>query len=290
MKEKNLSKLLIVPVLLVILALAIFPMILTLVLSFCSWNLRTPTIGINFIGLGNYSTLLFGDTRFIGSLINTFSIAGIALTLEFLIGLGAALLLSKKIRGKTYLVILLIIPMFVSPMMVGAITKLLFIERWGIFSYSLDFLAGGTILTLSDPILAKLSLVFADVWQWTPLVFLILFSGIQTVPRTLYESGNIEGASDWQQFRYVTLHFLKPFIFLVILFRLVDLLKFIDPIWITTYGGPGTATETYAFYNYMLSFVHFRVGYAAAAAWLILPICLSSYLILAKLIFRGRRL
>jgi len=125
---------------------------------------------------------------------------------------------------------------------------------------------------VSSTSLALFSLAITDIWQWTPFMFIILLAGLQTLPRPLYEAANIDGASKFQSFRYVTLPMLKLIIMVAILIRTIDALKILDKVYTLTWGGPGSATETISYYIYRVGFKYFNLGYAAALSFILVII------------------
>jgi len=130
----------------------------------------------------------------------------------------------------------------------------------------------GKLGWVSSTSLALFSLAITDIWQWTPFMFIILLAGLQTLPRPLYEAANIDGASKFQSFRYLTLPMLKLIIMVAILIRTIDALKVLDKVYTLTWGGPGSATETISYYIYRVGFKYFNLGYAAALSFILVII------------------
>jgi multiple sugar transport system permease protein len=224
-----------------------------------------------FAGLDNYGEALFGDARVWSSLKNTFSIGIPAISLEFGIGLGLALLLNRKIVGKRIITSLLITPIMISPIVAGLIWRMLYHEKYGAINGIIRSL-GINIQPawLADPKLAVLAVIFTDVWEWTPLVMMVLLAGLQSIPLEPYESARIDGASPFQIFGYITLPLLRLPIMAAIVIRFIDTIKLFDIVYVLTMGGPAGKTETISFYTYLVGFRYFRMGYAAALSYLLL--------------------
>ncbi len=262
----------ILPVIAVLLAITIFPLIYSLSLSFFFCDLRRGGRWI-FAGLSNYANAIFSDSRVWSSFRNTFFIGGPAIGLELIIGLGLALLLNRKIPGRRIITSLLITPVMISPIVAGLIWRMLYHEKYGAINGFLNMIGINVEWAwLADPDLAVLAVILTDVWEWTPLVMMVLLAGLQSIPIEPYESARIDGASSFQIFTYITLPLIKLPILAVLLIRVIDTIKLFDIIYVLTMGGPGGRTETISFYTYLVGFRYFRMGYAAALSYLILII------------------
>lgn len=262
MKEKYLPWILLTPVFILLMAVTVYPFIYGIYMSLSSYNFL---MGFRFIGLGNYIKL-FRDARFLHSLWVTFVFVLSAVSLEFAVGMGIALLLNRKFPYKRIFTPLIYIPMIMAPIAVALMWRMLYNADFGPINYFL--LSGGVIhrkvAWLSETRYALPSLIVVDVWQWSPFMFLVLYAGLQSVPIEILEAAQIDGASRWQIFQYLTLPFLFPFIILTFLFRIMDAFKIFDSISVLTKGGPGTSTEAVSWLSYLNSFTYFRLGYAAA--------------------------
>lgn len=270
MAESNLQSrdrlfpfLLLAPTITVLLALSIYPLIYSVGVSLhdASGNLA----------LTNF-TRLVGDQFFLSALAHTFVYAVIALTFEFAIGLGLALLLDSQVRARALFRSLLLVPMMLPPIVVGVVWRLLLNANFGALNGTLKRFGVNTarLTWTASPKLAMASVIAADVWQWTPFVFLILLAGLQAIPQEPYEAALIDGSSGWQTFRHVTLPLLMPAIVIALLLRTMDLLRVFDHIFILTEGGPGFATETLSLYIYRTAFRFSNFGYAAAMSFVLL--------------------
>jgi len=252
----------------VLLALSIYPLIYSVTIS-----LQRDTSSGAVWGLGNF-TRLFTDNFFWTAMAHTFVYAVAALTCEFLLGLGLALLLNAQIRGRGFFRASLLVPMMLPPVVVGVVWRLMLNPDFGAINGTLKWFGVSTesLTWTASPRLAMLSVIAVDVWQWTPFVFLVLLAGLQAIPQEPYEAALIDGSSRWQTFRHVTLPLLKPAILIVLLLRTMDLLRVFDQIFILTEGGPGFATETISLYIYRTAFRFFDFGYAAAMSFVLLAL------------------
>lgn len=267
-RDGALPFLLIAPTVAVLLALSIYPLIYAIKVSFqvgggsaARWSFD------NF-------TRLASDSFFLAALGHTFVYAAVALTFEFLIGLGLALLLDRPLRGRGLFRALLLIPMMLPPVVVGVVWRLMFNPSFGAINGTLQSAGVPTdnLTWTATPTLALASVIAVDVWQWTPFVFLVLLAGLQAIPQEPYEAAMIDGSSPWQTFRHVTLPLLKPAILIALLLRTMDLLRVFDQIFILTEGGPGFATETVSLYIYRTAFRFSDFGYAAAMSFVLLAL------------------
>ncbi|HXT62678.1 MAG TPA: sugar ABC transporter permease [Pyrinomonadaceae bacterium] len=261
--DKTLPYILIAPTIAVLLALTIYPLIFAIKIS-----LQTES---GTLTSANFSRLI-SDQFFRSALAHTFVYAVIALTIEFLLGLALAMLLHGAIRGRSLFRALLLVPLMLPPVVVGVVWRLMLNSNFGALNGTLKSFGVNTeaLTWTASPKLAMASVILADVWQWTPFMFLILLAGLQAIPQEPYEAALIDGSSHWQTFRYVTLPLLKPAILIALLLRTMDLLRVFDHIFILTEGGPGFATETLSLYIYRTAFRFSNFGYAAAMSFVLL--------------------
>lgn len=266
--DRTIAYILIAPSLAVLLALSIYPLIYSIRIS-----LQTESSeGVRY-GLQNFARLAT-DGFFHAALGHTLIYAAIALTIEFLLGLGLALLLNSKMRGRGIFRAMLLVPMMIPAVVVGVVWRLMLNPNHGAINGTLKGFGLNTDLLTwtASPKLAMASVIMADVWQWTPFMFLVLLAGLQAIPEEPYEAALIDGSSAWQTFRHVTLPLLKPAILIALLLRTMDLLRVFDQIFILTEGGPGFATETASLYIYRTAFRFSNFGYAAAMSFVLLII------------------
>lgn len=260
---------LIVPCVVVILAITIFPLLYSLRLSFFRWDVQVP--GQPFVGLGNYIQV-FQDLRFWASIRNTLIVVVAAVGLEFLVGLILALILVGDLPGKRIMVPILLLPVMVVPIVVGYTWRLMWDAQYGPINQVLGLLLGRDIqfTWLGQTATAFLAVIVTDIWQWAPFMFLVLLAGLSSLPGELFEASSLDGATAFQQLRYLTLPLLRPVMIVALLIRSLDALKLFDIIYALTGGAPGTSTEPFSLYLYRLGFQYFRMGYTAAASYLIL--------------------
>ncbi len=245
------------PAVLLLIGFTIVPLIETIRLSFFKVRLGRPP---DWIWLDNYIRV-FSDQTFWIALRNTLSFTVLAVGLELVLGLLLALLLYGEVnRWRSFLRTLFLLPMVLSPVVVGITWRALLTPEFGWISQ----LFGPDISWLANPQLALLTLGIVDVWQWTPFVFIILLSGLLAIPVEIFEAAKLDGANAWHRLVLLILPGLAPLIAVVVLLRSIDAFKIFDLVFNLTQGGPGTATETLAFYIYRLSFKSYDLGYGAA--------------------------
>lgn len=266
--DRGLAYLLVAPTIALLVALSIYPLFHAVTLS-----LQVTRGGASRWSLGNFARL-FSDQFFLAALGHTLIYASSALTLEFFLGLGLAVLMNNRFAGKGLFRATLLVPMMLPTVVAGVVWRLMLNPNFGAVNGTLKGMGlDTTVLTwTSTPRLAMLSVVAVDVWQWTPFMFLILLAGLQAIPQEPYEAALIDGSSIWQTFRHVTLPLLKPAILVALLLRTMDLLRVFDQVFILTEGGPGFATETISLYIYRTAFRFSDFGYAAAMSFVLLII------------------
>lgn len=285
-EEKRLPWLLLAPALIIILLIGIFPLFYNLYLSMHFWTLTRPDVPMRFIWFKNYAWLftskLFWET-FIRTIIFTLSAVG----LEMVFGFGLALLFNREFKGKSIVFPIILIPMITTPIVVGLIWRYMYNGEFGFVSWVLQLLNIGEYALLSNPTTALPSVIFADVWHWTPFIFLLSLAGLRSLPRTPYEAAEIDGASIWQTFKWVTFPMMKSVLLVALLLRTMDAFRIFDEIFLMTQGGPGDATEMLSMEIYRQTFRYFNMGKGAAMAIVMLVVILIiSRLYLA--IFRKR--
>lgn len=272
MESENSWKLLFYPGRWILLILTLVPTIYALYLSFFNYNLAKANRR-EFVFLDNFVKVL-KDGRFWSAFSVTAKFTIISLILEVVLGMLIAICMTKKIAGKELVQIIIILPMIMTPVVVGLIWKMFYDTEFGIISYYFEMLTGRTLNILGSSGSAIWGLILVDVWEWTPYVALILLAGLQSLPMEPYEAVQVDGASGWQTFRYLTLPLLKPSISVAVMFRFMELFKWMDTVYIMTGGGPGTSTETLSYYAYRTNFKFLEVGYAAALCLVMLVVVL----------------
>jgi multiple sugar transport system permease protein len=224
---------------------------------------------LHFVGADNY-TLAATDPTFWDavrvSLVYVVATTGIELVAGFVL----ALVLSRKMRGLGLVRTLLIIPMAMTPVVVGLTWRMLFTPPFGLVNWSAELVGIGLPPMLTDPVLAFVAVVLVDVWQWTPFMMLLMLAGLQSLPNEPFEAAAVDGASRLQSLRYLTIPMLRGIALVALIFRGVDAFDTFDTIYVLTRGGPGTVTQTLTMFDYSEAFRWFHYGYAAAVAVIML--------------------
>lgn len=274
----------ILPGLFFLLAIDLFPLIYSLGISLYSWWLARPR-DIRFIGLDNYQALLT-DPAFYRATVNSLVFMLGAVPLEFLAGLGMALLFSGRLAGAQVLKTLILLPLFITPVVSSMMWRLILHPDLGVLNYYLNLFGLGRPLWLGTPGLAMASVILLDAWRTIPFMFLVIHAGMEALPREPYEAAAVDGATPFQAFWYVTLPLLKYIMLLAVLIRLMDAFREFDAIFVLTGGGPGTATETIQLLNYRV----FGLGHMGTAnALSILTLCFVAAMCYALMRLVARR-
>ncbi len=264
------------PAVLAILLLIVGPVLANFGLSLYNWFIGgSPT----FIGLGNFAEAL-ADRRFWNGLRNTFYFTFMAVPLQLVLGLCIAVLFNREFPGKGVVRTIILLPMVATPVAIALIWALMFNPSLGVLNYFLETLGLSRSLWVADARLVLPSLVLVDVWEWTPMVALILLAALQGVPQDYYEAARIDGASGWQTFWSITLPSIRSAIVVALILRSIDALKTFDIIYVITQGGPGTASETLNVLAFKSGFEFFRVGYAASLLIFLLFVVLGVAILL----------
>jgi multiple sugar transport system permease protein len=272
------------PALLTMLAITVYPFVYALILSFQSWNLGGAA-GRRFVGLDNYIAF-FTDPNIWRSLKVTAVYVTACLTLEFALGLGLAFIFDQTFRGESVVRTLLFLPMVMSEVVVGLVWRWMFNAEFGVINAGLEGLGLAPVAWLTTPGVALTAIIVTDVWQWTPLVFLVCLAGLRSVPADRIEAARLDGASWWQVQWHVALPAIKPIILSVLLLRMIDCLRFVDKVFIMTYGGPAGDTSILPFQIYLKGFKFFQMGQTAAYSLIYLVIIT----LLVKVMIRSFRL
>lgn len=210
--------------------------------SFLEWNPSQRIGEAEWVGLRNYISL-WGDANFRESLGVTLKFAGVVVSIEMFLGVGLALALDREIRGMSALRTIFILPMMIAPIVVGLIWRYMYHPTVGIFNRTLNNLGFESVPWLSDSFWSFTSVVIADIWQWTPFIFILALAALQSLPRSALEAARIDGASTWQQIIHIKLPLMMPVLVVTLLLRLIDAFKVLEVILVMTNGGPGLSTE-----------------------------------------------
>jgi multiple sugar transport system permease protein len=267
--DRHFRWLLIVPAVALILALSVYPLLFSVWVSFVNFDFQIP--GHAFVGLKNFRMVVL-DPVARWSLVLTALLSTACVAIEFVLGLALALAMVRAFPGRGLIMSVLIIPLFISPVIVGQAWALLLQRPFGPTNYVLGLISGTdvTISWLTQAPWLYIAIILADVWQWTPFMFVILLAGLTAIPAHLYEAAELDGVGGLRAFRAITLPLLMPMILLAITFRLLDAVKLFDTIFIMTGGGPGTQTYTASFYLYTVGFTQFHLSQATAGSWIFL--------------------
>jgi multiple sugar transport system permease protein len=272
--ERNLRILFPLPAIVFIGLLMVFPILYTLYLSFTNWNL-TSGMEPSFVGLNSY-LLVFSEPRFLHALGRTFTFTVFAVATEVVLGVAIALILNRAFVGKSFAKLLLLLPLVATPIAVGIVFNLFYDPTIGLLNFALDALGLPQGLWVSSEKTVIASLVLVDVWQWTPMITLIVLAGLAGLSEEPVEAARVDGASEWQILRYVTIPMVMPVILMAMILRLIDALKTFDIIFAMTGGGPGYASETLNIMGFKYSFEYFRMGQSSVilvALFIVVLLC-----------------
>ncbi len=266
----------IAPALTVIGAVIVFPWLFTLWMSAFDWKIGSAA---HFVGFGNYATLATNQ-RFLESILHTFYFTALAVAAPLILGTAAAMIFHREFPFRGVLRGVFIMPMMATPVAVALVWTMMFHPQQGVLNYLLSLVGLPPSLWVYSPSLVIPSLVMVEVWHWTPLVMLIVLGGLAALPTEPYESARLDGATEWQLFRYITLPLVAPFIVVAAVIRTIDALKTFDTIYVITGGGPGTASETINLYLYLQAFAFYNIGTASAVVVVFFAIVLALALLL----------
>ena len=280
--EKNIYNLMVAPIVLFIIIMVAFPLVYTVYLSFTDWNMGVTAP--EFLGLVNYVDVLT-DPQFWSDTGNTLYLAFGSVAIELVLGTCIAIVLNRPFRGKDVVKTLFLLPMVATPIAVGMVWQLIYEPTLGVANHFLKFLGLEPVMWLIDSNTVLNSLMIIEIWEWTPMVMLIVLAGLAGLPREVYESAQLDGAGKFQLFRKITLPLLRPTLIVTALLRLIDALKTFDIIYATTQGGPLQASETVNLLAYKSIFSYFKMGRGAALIICFLAeigLCCALFIILRK--------
>jgi multiple sugar transport system permease protein len=259
-------------------AIVVYPLAYSLWLSFTNFDIIHQE-ATRFVGLAQYRGLPANPT-YLDALRNTFLFVVLAVAIELALGLGLALVLHRQRWARNATRAFLLTPMFVTPIAVGLMFRFLLNQQLGPIPLALGRI--GASVDFFGPSLALLSMVGIDVWQWTPFMLLLMLAGLESLPPEPFEAARVDGAGPWFTFTRVTLPLLRPVIAVAVLIRALDAFKVFEYVFAITRGGPGTATETLQYQVYRTGFQFFRLGEAAAMAFVLVAIVLAIVVILYR--------
>ena len=268
LSDRAIAWLFVSPTILLLLAINIFPLIWTIRLSFTNFRANRPNAEVEFVGLTNYRRILT-DPDIWQTMQATAHFLFWTLFFQVLIGFTLAWLINRKFRGNDLVTTLIVIPMMLSPAVVGNFWTFLYQPQIGLINYAVEFVTGipaSSFSMLGSVSLAPWAIVIVDTWMWTPFVMLICLAGLRSIPDYIYEAAEIDRASKWRQFWTMTLPMVLPFLMLAVLFRGIENFKMFDLVVLLTGGGPGDTTLLSSIELKREAFEKWRTGYSSAYA------------------------
>ena len=266
--DKGLAWLFISPTILLLLAINIFPLFWAIYLSFTNYRANRPNEVVKNLGLANYQRIL-GDQDIWIAMQATAHFVFWTILLQTAIGFTLAWLIDRKFRGHAFWTTIILVPMMLSPAVVGNFWRFLYQPQTGLFNYIVAFFTGvspSSFEMLGSVQLAPWAIIIVDTWMWTPYVMLICLAGLRSIPEYIYEAAEVDRASNWRQFWSITLPMALPFIMLAVLFRGIENFKMFDMVNLLTGGGPGSTTEVASITLKRQAFESWRTGYSSAFA------------------------
>ena len=268
LSDRSIAWIFVAPTIFLLLAINIFPLIWTIWLSFTNFRVNRVNADVQWIGLRNYERIL-SDPDIWETMQATAHFLFWTLLLQVLIGFALAYLINKKFKGNDLWTTLIVLPMMLSPAVVGNFWTFLYQPQIGLFNYVVGFFFGldpSSFSMIGSVDLAPWSIVIVDTWMWTPFVMLICLAGLRSIPETIYEAAECDRASKWRQFWTITIPMVLPFLMLAVLFRGMENFKMFDLVVQLTGGGPGSITELTSINLKREAFEKWRTGYASAYA------------------------
>ncbi|WP_336923793.1 carbohydrate ABC transporter permease [Aquipuribacter sp. SD81] len=260
--DRRLAVAFISPAMLLLLTMSVFPLLWALYLSFTEYSV-TRDVPPAWVGFANYADVVT-SSEVHGRALTTLLYVVCAVGLQTVLGFTIAYLISRRKRGQGLLTLLFLVPMMLSPVVVGLFWRFMLDTQFGVVNSLLDSAGLGRVEWLTQQRTALLSLIVVDTWQWTPFIMLIALAGLTAVPKYLYEAASIDRASEWFRFRSITLPLVWPLLLIAVMFRAIEAFRQFDLVFILTNGGPGVSTETLSFHVYKVAFLGFDTGTASA--------------------------
>jgi multiple sugar transport system permease protein len=268
LSDRAIAWIFIAPTIALLLAINIFPLVWTLRLSFTNYRANRPNAVVSGVGIDNYVSVLT-DPDVWAAMQATAHFLFWTILLETVIGFGLAYLIDRRFRGHAFWTTVILIPMMLSPAVIGNFWAFLYQPQIGLWNYAVEFLTGipaSSFSMIGSVKLAPWAIINVDAWMWTPYVMLICLAGLRSIPDYLYEAAEIDRASKWRQFWTITVPLTLPFIMLAVLFRGIENFKMFDMVNLLTNGGPGSTTELASITLKREAFEKWRTGYSSAFA------------------------
>ena len=272
------------PGLIVLLLIILFPLLFTIRVSFSSWSSSAP--GLDWIAGKNYERLL-ADARYWESLVRLAMLAVGTVLIEYVLGFGLALLVWREVKGRRFFRVLFLVPMMTTPVIMTVIWRTIFHESLGPANDVMALLGLPAQQWLTSSVPAVASVMIVEIWQWTPFMVLLLLAGLLSLPKEPFLAAAIDGAGPIRTFFRVTFPLMGPISVGAIIIRLIEASKIMETVYVLTSGGPGTATETSSFYIYIRGLRDFQIGYAASLSFAYLVMMIVSLTFIAKALNRA---
>ena len=269
---------LLAPALIIMNVVGVYPLLHSLWISLTGYKPSDPTAEQGFVGAENYIDA-FSDGQFWHALWLTGVFTFLSVAVSLVLAVGMAVLFDRRLPGFVLMRTLILIPMLITPIAVGLTWRIMMMPELGVLNHLLGLVGIEPLQWASSRGTAMMSVILVDVWQWTPFMFIIIFAGLKSLPRSPFESAAIDGAGPVTTFFQVTLPMLKPVIVIAVLLRIVDAMRTYDTVYIITRGGPDMATDLVSVYLQRVNFRFFDLGYGAALSWMTLVVILGVVLI-----------
>ena len=259
------------PAVLIMAAACLYPVLSAFHLGLFDWNMGTPWSEARWVGVENFVSA-FSNARVWSSLWTTLLFAAVCVSAEMVLGIALALALERPVRGTAFFRTLFILPMMIAPIAVGLVWRYIFDAQFGLINAVLALFKIAPMAWLAEPTLAFVAIVIADIWQWTPFVFIMMVAALANVDGAVIEASRIDGARWWQMTFMVKLPMIAHVIAITLMMRLIDAFRVLEVVYVLTFGGPGDSTEILALHIYKTAFVGQQLGVAAAISVLLLAV------------------
>ncbi len=259
------------PAVIVMAVACLYPVLSAFQLGFYDWDMGTPWSSARWVGWDSFVSA-FTNPRVWSSLWTTLIFAALCVTAEMVLGIGLALALERPVRGMAIFRTLFILPMMIAPIAVGLVWRYMFDAQFGLINAVLVKVGLPAMTWLADPTLAFVAIVIADIWQWTPFVFIMMIAALAGIDGAVIEAARIDGARWWQVTFLVKLPMVMHVIAITLMMRLIDAFRVLEVVYVLTFGGPGDSTEILSLHIYKTAFVGQQLGTAAAISVLLLAV------------------
>jgi multiple sugar transport system permease protein len=259
------------PAILVMAAACLYPVLTAFQLAGYKWEMGTAWSSAQWVGVDNF-VAAFGNSQVWSSLWTTLLFAAVCVSAEMVLGIALALALERQVRGMAIFRTIFILPMMIAPIAVGLAWRYMFDAQFGLINAALGVVGIAPMTWLADPTLAFIAIVIADIWQWTPFVFIMMLAALAGVDSSVLEAARIDGARLWHQIFLVKLPMVMHVIAITLVMRLIDAFRVLEVVYVLTFGGPGNSTEILALHVYKTAFIGQQMGVAAAVSVLLLVV------------------